>query len=165
MMRKGIVMLIGLAVLVFALVGCAPKTEDDAASPDTAASPGVSDPAEISPSEDVSPSAEASPSADLKPDGFVMGKVTAITGDQITLETVNPPGTKTIRTDDNTGYSIAGSTKNAEFADIAVGDVITVTVNGDLALKIIDNGPNINPDPSAYISPSPSDTASPSPSA
>lgn len=164
-------LLIGLAVLVFVLVGCAPKTEDGTVSPDTTASLGASAPADASPDDEAgsdgeaSPSPSPSPSPRLEPDSFVMGRVTAINGDQITLEIVNPSGTKTIRVDENTDYSIAGSTKNAELADIAVGDVISATLNGDLALKIIDNGTDVNPDPSAYISPSPTDTESPSPSA
>jgi hypothetical protein len=94
-----------------------------------------------------------------------MGKVTAVASDKITLDIVNPADTRMISIDEYTSFAIAGSTKSAALSDIKVGDVITATLFADLALKIVDNGPDVNPDPSAYISPSPSDSASPSPSA
>jgi hypothetical protein len=163
MKRKGLALLIGLVVLSFALVGCAGKTDGNAAaSPSAPAATDTGAAASASPS--ASPSAAAS--ADATVNGFVMGKVTAISGSQITLDVVNPAGSKTITVDSTlTQYAIAGSTKTAALSDIAIGDVITATLAGDTALKIINDGPNVNPDPSAYASPSPSDTAAASPSA
>jgi hypothetical protein len=113
----------------------------------------------------------ASPSPSTK--GFVMGTVTAISGDTITLSVVEHTSDtatsnieKSVTVSSNTTYAVSGSKKAATLSDIAVGDVITATLSGTAALKIIDNGPDINPDPSSYISPSPSPTeTSPSPSA
>ncbi|SHH85289.1 hypothetical protein SAMN02745823_01198 [Sporobacter termitidis DSM 10068] len=175
MKRRGIALLIGLAVVTFALAGCAgnadngatpspsPSASDTTASPSTEASPSAE--TSSSPSPEASPSPSPSPSVSVAPDGFVMGKVTTIDGNQITLSVVNPAGTKTITADTNTSFAVSGSTKSAALSDIAVGDVITATLNGTTALKIINDGPNIDPNPSAYISPSPSPSADASPSA
>jgi hypothetical protein len=101
-----------------------------------------------------------------------MGTVTSISGNTITLSVVEHNGAsatnteKSITVDSCTSYAVSGSLKAATISDIAVGDVITSSLNGTTALKIIDNGPDINPDPSAYVSPSPSPSdAAASPSA
>ena len=155
MKRKIIPLLICVFVLSAALAGCAGKTDDNAsASPSVA--PEVSEGADSS--------TAPSPVAPGLPNDFVIGRVASIDGGTFTLTTVNPDGTKTITADDSTTVSVSGSTKTATLGDIAVGDVISVSLSGEKALKIIDNGPDINPDPSAYVSPSPSETA-PSPSA
>jgi hypothetical protein len=160
MKRKIIPLMICVFVLSAVLAGCAGNTNTDAS-----ASPGASAEASASAAASPAASAAASPSVSLTPDGFVIGKVTDISGTTMTLATVNPDGTKTITVDSNTAYSVSGSTKTATAADIAVGDVISVSLSGTIAMKIIDNGPDINPDPSAYVSPSPSETAAASPSA
>lgn len=164
MKRKGMALTAAVIVLALVLAGCAGNTNNGgaAASPNAASSPSAAAATGGAPS---GASANPSPSVNTSPDGFVMGKVTAISGTSITLSLVNPAGTKTITADTGTTYEISGSTKTAVLTDIAVGDVITATLNGTTALKIIDDGPNVNPNPSSYISPSPSASASPSPSA
>lgn len=147
MKRRIIPLLLMIFLLSGVLAGCAGKTDTDAS-----ASPGTSSAA--------SESTASSPAVSLTPDSFVIGTVTAINDNTLTVATVNPDGTKTITVGDGTTYTISGSKKTAALSDISVGDVISVTLNGTTAIKVIDNGPDINPDPSAYVSPSPSDAVS-----
>lgn len=156
-MKKRIIALTtGLLVLSVFVAGCSGKTNSGAnASP--------SDSAAVSPaaSAAVSAAASASPAVSVAPDGFVMGKIKSITDTEIVLTLKNPDGEKTITTDLTTTFAKAGSVKTIARTDLAKGDVITATLKGTLALSIVDDGPNIDPNPSAYVSPSPSAEASP----
>ncbi len=180
MTRKVIALFICAFVFTIVLAGCVSNSNSTASpSPSTAAvtnsaSPSVSASSSPEPSVSSSPIVSSSPSPSVSPDGFVMGKVTAVNGQIITLTVVTHAAdssaalesVKTIMADNNTSITISGSLKSAAITDIAVGDVITSTLKGTTALRIIDDGPNVNPDPSAYmVSPSPSASASPSPAA
>ena len=162
MYRRIAPLLLSLLALSVILAGCSGNTNTGStASPAASAAASSTPAASTSPAASASAAVSAPPTVAPSPDGFVMGKVTSVSGSTITLTTVNPAGTKTITAGAFTTYSVSGSTKTATADDIKVGDVITASLNGTTAVKIIDNGPNINPDPSAYVSPSPS----PSPSA